>query len=295
MVEIIERQNGVIRTNTKIVSIDHEKRLLSTETGKIYGYRRLIWAVDMKSLYRTVNLNSVKDDRIKQAIHKRHQAISDKSGNDSVLTVYAAVDINKSYFAKIATEHFFYTPSSTGQSVAGPIPTDKDRQTIEKWLQKFFALTTYEISIPVLRDSRLAPDGKTGLVVSVLFDYRLTKHIEGAGWYDDFKALCEECVINTLNTTIYPGIKEAILHQFSSTPLSIARITGNSEGAITGWSFKNDPMPAEYRLPKIFKATQTPIPGIVQAGQWTYSPSGLPISILTGKLASDRVIKEIKA
>ena len=36
------------------------------------------------------------------------------------------------------------------------------------------------------------------------------------------------------------------------------------------------------------------VPDIVQAGQWTYSPSGLPISILTGKLAADRVMKEIK-
>ena len=30
-----------------------------------------------------------------------------------------------------------------------------------------------------------------------------------------------------------------------------------------------------------------------QAGQWTYSPSGLPIAILTGKLAADQVTKEL--
>ena len=40
-------------------------------------------------------------------------------------------------------------------------------------------------------------------------------------------------------------------------------------------------------------AIKTPIPGVFQAGQWTYSPAGLPISILTGKLAADRVIKEL--
>jgi hypothetical protein len=52
-------------------------------------------------------------------------------------------------------------------------------------------------------------------------------------------------------------------------------------------------MPAENRLPKIMNAIKTPIPGVFQAGQWTYSPAGLPISILTGKLAADRVVKEL--
>jgi hypothetical protein len=52
-------------------------------------------------------------------------------------------------------------------------------------------------------------------------------------------------------------------------------------------------MPAESRLPKILNAVKTPVPGVFQAGQWTYSPAGLPISILTGKLAADRVIKEL--
>jgi len=35
------------------------------------------------------------------------------------------------------------------------------------------------------------------------------------------------------------------------------------------------------------------IPGVYQAGQWTYSPSGLPVSILTGKIAADRVSKAL--
>jgi phytoene dehydrogenase-like protein len=71
-------------------------------------------------------------------------------------------------------------------------------------------------------------------------------------------------------------------------------VAGNAEGAITGWSFTNHPMPAESRLPKIMSSIATPVPGVYQAGQWTYSPAGLPISILTGKLAADRVIKELK-
>jgi phytoene dehydrogenase-like protein len=132
------------------------------------------------------------------------------------------------------------------------------------------------------------------LVVSVLFDYQLTRHIQEVGWYDDFKALCENYVVNTLNNSIYPGIREAILQRFSSTPLTMEKLAGNADGAITGWAFSNHPMPAESRLPRIMNAITTPIPGIYQAGQWTYSPAGLPISIITGKLAADRVSKELR-
>ena len=113
-------------------------------------------------------------------------------GNDSVYTLFLAVDLDKSYFASKASEHFFYTPSRSGQSLAGPIPISAGQGEIEKWLEKFFALTTYEISIPVMRDDSLAPEGKTGLIISVLFDYQLTRQVEQMGWYEDFKGLCEK-------------------------------------------------------------------------------------------------------
>jgi hypothetical protein len=46
-------------------------------------------------------------------------------------------------------------------------------------------------------------------------------------------------------------------------------------------------------MPKIARSVLTQIPDTFQAGQWTYSPSGLPVSILTGKLAADRVVRAL--
>jgi phytoene dehydrogenase-like protein len=293
MVTFIESHQGRIITNTEIMKVDPQKRLVTDTQGNTHQYRRLIWAADLKSFYRFIDPQDIADEKVKKAIVERRAVIADKSGNDSVFTMYLEVDLDKSYFASKASEHFFYTPSRAGQSQAGPIPINAERSVIEKWLKEYFSLTTYEISIPVMRDSSLAPPGKTGLIVSVLFDYKLTKYIEEMGWYEDFKAFCEECILSTLDTSIYPGIQQAVLQRFSSTPLTMAKVAGNSEGAITGWAFSNHPMPAENRLPKIMNAIKTPLPGVFQAGQWTYSPAGLPISILTGKLAADRVIKEL--
>jgi phytoene dehydrogenase-like protein len=290
----IRQHGGEIKTNTAITNIDPARKTVTDAEGNTYAYRQLIWAADLKTLYRELDLSGLADGKLKATIEERASAIEDKRGNDSILTVYLAVDLPPSTFSEIASEHVFYTPSRTGQSAAGPLPLGEDKAAVKAWLADFFALTTYEIGIPALRDPSLAPDGQTGLIVSVLFDYRLAKQIREDGWYDNFKELAETSFIRTLNDSLYPGLADAVLQRFSATPLTIEQFSGNSEGAITGWSFTNDPMPAEHRLPKIYSATKTPIPGVLQAGQWTYSPSGLPISILTGKLAADSAIKQLK-
>ena len=293
IVAFIESHRGTIRTGTEIVSIDPEKHLVTDAGGETSGYRRMIWAADQKAFYRMIEPGKIPSSQVREAVSERRTMIEDKVGNDSIFTLFLGLDLDKSYFAERASEHFFYTPKRTGQTAAGPIPRSGDRESVENWLEKYFALTTYEISCPVMRDASLAPAGKTGLIVSVLFDYRLTKHIQDTGWYEEFKIFCEERILNTLNASIYPGIKDAILQRFSSTPLTMARYAGTTDGAIVGWAFTNRPMPAENRLPRILNAIKTPVPDIVQAGQWTYSPAGLPISILTGKLAADHVSKAL--
>lgn len=295
LVAFIREHGGTIQTGTEIVSLDPDRQTLKTADGTEHAYRRLIWAADQKALYRSIDTGQISDPGVRNSILERRDLIADKVGNDSVLTLYLAVDLDKSYFERICTEHFFYTAFPEGQSAAGPLPTGReDRPFIEQWLKKFFALTTYEISIPVLRDPAMAPAGKTGLVISVLFDYRLTRSIREMGWYEDFKKFCEECMLDTLQGSIYPGIRDAILQQFSSTPLSMEHYASTTDGAIVGWAFTNHPQPAESRLPKILNAVRTPIPAVLQAGQWTYSPAGLPIALITGKLAADQASKELK-
>ncbi len=293
LVTYIEDRQGEIKTATEINSVNPVGKTITDSQGVVYEYEELIWAADLKTLYRVINLDDIPDRQLRQNITNRQEELQDKTGNDSIFSLYLGLNLPKENFSSIATEHFFYTPSKVGQSEAGPIPTTADRATVENWLDKYFALTTYEISCPVLRDPTLAPANKTGLIVSVLFDYELTKSIERAGWYEEFKSYCESRMIQTLDASIYPGIAAAVIHQFSSTPLTIEKFSGNFQGAITGWALNNKPIPAESRIPKIMNAVQTKIPGIYQAGQWTYSPSGLPISLLTGKIAADQVIKDL--
>ena len=294
LVDLIVEHQGEIRNNTKIVEIDTEKKSVTDNQGGVYSYRRLIWAADSRTLYRLSNPEKLNDSKAREATLAMKQLVADKKGNDSIYTMFLGVDLDKDYFANKTTPHLFYTPSRAGHSGAGPLPLGQEREAIEKWLEGYLNLTTYEISIPVLRDSTMAPEGKTGLIISVLFDHALTKQIEEQGWYEAFKGIAEQKMLTVLNASIFPGIKDHVHHVFSATPLTLANLTGNHEGAITGWSFTNRPVPAESRLPKIMNAIKTPLPGVYQCGQWTYSPSGLPISLITGKIAADRVIKDLK-
>jgi phytoene dehydrogenase-like protein len=169
----------------------------------------------------------------------------------------------------------------------------KSKAEILDWLEKYIQLNTYEISIPVLRDSSLAPEGQTGLMISCLFDYDVMNNIEKAGWYDEFKKTIEARIIDIMSQTIYKNFGEDILFKFSSTPLTINKLSGSSEGAITGWSFETKP-PVVNTLQNIPKSVLTPVPNVYQAGQWAYSPAGVPIAMLTGWYATQQIMKQSK-
>jgi len=294
MVDTILAQGGEIRTGKTVTAIDLESHVIETASGETLSYRCLVWAADQKTLYKIVDKNSVSNRETLQAIHEKQALLEYKSGNDSVLTLYLMVDEDPDYFKTISHGHFFYTPSRKGLSEAGDMPHEGTHEQVFGWLEKFYALTTYEISIPALRNPKLAPPGKTGLIVSTLFDYGLTRHIDKQGWTDDFKAHLTEQMIRVLNDSVYPGLASSVMDSFIATPLTLEQRSGATEGAITGWAFTNEIMPAENRLIKIANSVKTPLPGVFQAGQWTYSPSGFPIALITGKLAADAILKRLK-
>jgi phytoene dehydrogenase-like protein len=215
--------------------------------------------------------------------------------------LFIAVNRPPSYFQQNGGEHLFYTPSkqglgeTNGQERLSLIDhfDEKSKNEILDWLGKYIRLNTYEISVPVLRDASMAPEGQTGLMISCLFDYDVMAKVEKAGWYDEFKKTMEDQIIDILSKTLYKNIDKDILFKFSSTPLTINKVSGSSEGAITGWSFESEP-PVINQLKDIPKSVFTPIANVYQAGQWAYSPSGVPIAMLTGWYAAQDIIKRSK-
>lgn len=283
----IKEHGGEIRTLIEVTSVDAARHELSLADGSRLSYKKLIWAADQSAFYNLTQSDSPKFLRQKKLVESSH-------GADSILTLFIGLDQSKEYIASHSGAHAFYTPETIGLDSL-PDWTELPEAAFSEnalwdWLSRYLELSTYEISCPVLRDPQLAPVGQSGLVVSALVDYGLTRQFESQGQYEAFKDFCSEKIIDVLEQ-LYPGLRAAIKFTICATPTSIERINRSKEGAITGWAFTNPKMPAEMSMLKISKSVRTPLPDIFQCGQWVFSPSGIPTCILTGKLAADQVSK----
>jgi phytoene dehydrogenase-like protein len=300
MVEFIQRHNGDIVNGQEVISIDAHKRKICVKEGQKYTYDQLVWAADLNMLYNCLDANQWPISPLKQIVQQKQVFLSTKKGADSVLSLYIIVNQPPEVFQPISGPHAFYTPSPQGLvgiSLSALMNKNNcftnEQDKIFHWLETFVKQNTLEISIPALRDPSLSPPGETALIVSLLFDYQLTKHIADLGLYELFKKKITEMMVRNLNNYFH-NLSSHIIKTVITTPLTIANRTNNTEGSLTGWSFTNQPFPAEYRFLKVSQSVFTPIDTIKQAGQWTFNPAGVPVSILTGKLAADAVIKDLK-
>ena len=288
---------GELKPETKIIEVQSDNKLVIDQNNLSYKYANLIWANDLKSLYRITSAEGLSPE-IKLKFEETKSSMLQGRGTDSVFSLFLEVDEPLESFRKIAHGHFFYTPSKIGLGETHREELNKllsdfgniKKEEILAWLDKFTKLNTYEISIPGLKDPDLVPHGQTGMIISFLAEYDLFNEIRKAGWLDEFTVEIENRMINVLSDSIYPMLKNKIIARFSFTPLNIENRVGSSEGAIVGWAFQKK-MPVVNKIQISDRSVFTPIPSIYQAGQWAYSPAGVPMSILTGKLAADKVLR----
>ena len=288
---------GELKTKTKITGVFPAEHSVKDDQNLSYIYKNLIWAADLKTLYRIAETETL-SPAIKATIEETRVKILRNRGGDSVFTMFLEVDEPLESFGKIAHGHFFYTPLKQGLGETHREELNDllnnfaqvGKEEILNWLDKFTRLNTYEISIPGLKDPILVPPGKTGVIISLLAEYDLFKQINEAGWLDEFIKELEDRVLKVISDSVYPLLKDKVIARFSFTPLSIESRVGSSEGGITGWEFQES-MPVINKIQIADRSVLTPIPSVYQAGQWVYSPAGVPMSILTGKIAADKVLK----
>ena len=298
--EKVLSEGGEIKLNTQITEIVPSKKIVIDSEGNNYNYDHLIWSADLKTFYRQINTLGL-DKKITKNLNSQSQKVLSAKAAESVFIMFVAVDRPTTYFKNISGEHMFYTPSRKGLGYTNREAKQKlldnfnnlSKEEIFQWLENFCNLNTYEVSLPALRDSTLAPKGKTGLMISCLFDYEITEKINEAGWGEEFKETMENCIIKIFSQSIFEKLEEDVIFKLSTTPLTINKITGNSEGAIVGWSFETK-APVFNKLKDISKSVITPFPDIYQASQWAYAPAGVPIAMLTGWHATQKIIKKTK-
>ena len=287
--------------NTDITHVDTGRKILTDQNGQTYQYDKLIWAADLKQLYRIIGTDRLPSKSL-PAITKEQSRVLESKGAESVFTVFMAVDQPPEQFGGISRPHFFYTPSrrGLGDLQRGDLKSmlanwaSVTREQVYTWLDSFCRLNTYEISVPVLSDPAAAPEGKTGVIASLLLEHELVRRIADDGWYDEFEAAIENKIVDVLEDSVYPALREHLIFKFSAGPLAIEKRVRSSEGAIVGWSFEQR-LPIDAGILSMKDSVRTALPDVLKVGQWAASPAGIPTCILTAKLAADLVYKEMSA
>ncbi len=320
--EFNRSRGSEIRLGACVVSVDPHGQTVRDGQGNEYGYRTLLWAADLKTLYRSIDPDRILPARLKRRFTEKQAQLAKHRGGDSVFTLFLGVDLPPAFFAAKSHGHLFYTPDRRGlngihtseldamllslkKQIEGPFdggetaPSDalalaERKALVYSWLRRFCAYTSYEISIPALRIPLMAPENQTGLIVSVLFEHELCRLLQVDGWFEEFKSALEDEILTVIDRTLYPGLSAHVIDRFSSSPLTIERTVGSSNGAITGWAFTGGKLPAVQKIQQSTRSVHTPIPRVFQAGQWSYSPAGVPIAVLTGKIASTAMLKALR-
>jgi hypothetical protein len=78
---------------------------------------------------------------------------------------------------------------------------------------------------------------------------------------------------------------------FAATQRTKASLTANTQGAIMGWSYRRRRGPPRGDFLQMRHSVLTPVPRLLIAGHWSFSPGGSPVAVLTGKLAAEHVLK----
>lgn len=297
LVDAIRQRGGEVRVDAQVVKVDPVAKLITDAAGNACHYDKMIWTGDLKALYAMCDSAGM-GEKESTSFAQRKDKLLKRKGAESVFSVFLGADLPPEFFGKTATGHVFYTPDRRGlgqihiaelKALLGRWDAVQEDE-VHEWLGRFCRYNTFEISIPVLRDPDAAPPGKTGVIISALFDFELTRRIRESGWYDAFKRRVEDEFIEAISSSIYPGLKDKVLFRFSFSPLSIHERAGSSEGSIVGWSFEEE-IPVVTSMFRMADSVKTALPDVYAAGKWVYSPAGGPTAIMTGRIAARKCLK----
>lgn len=101
--------------------------------------------------------------------------------------------------------------------------------------------------------------------------------------YREIKEATEAVVLDRLAARFGSGFRGAVLHSWSSTPLTFARYTNSPGGSYMGFSIRS----GEYGR---FFTQGSPVPGLTFAGQWVFPGFGVAGAAASGYYATKALL-----
>ena len=204
--------------------------------------------------------------------------------SESIFTIFLGVDIAANDLPTMGCHHVYLFPDYRGSDLVKSIEDET-----------LYTRTPVEISIPSLHHPSMAPEGKTSIILQswALMDYAdewRSSNGKRTAKYKIFKENVASQIIKNAEMII-PGLTEKILFKSISTPLTCERYTLNSGGATAGWTY--NPRLAFNSGAKGMKGYKTPVKNLFLVGHWTMSPGGVPAGLISGKMVSKQILKNL--
>jgi phytoene dehydrogenase-like protein len=195
------------------------------------------------------------------------QALQDKISRAAVsegfFAVYLGLDISNEKLGKyMKVPHVFPFDAKPGYDIYNSEDTE------------FFSKTPVSLFSPSMLNPKLAPVGKSSLMLQSMVPYHWMNNWGGGEKevYKQLKGKAMEDMIDSASRLI-PGLKECIEFKDAATPLTYERFTQNTDGASSAWSWN----PKK----KFYKDTmsvniETPVKNLYIGSCWAMQVGGVP-------------------
>lgn len=194
------------------------------------------------------------------------EKVSSSAVSEGITAIYLGLSLsNEELLIKLGRQYVLCDDSSSDTD----IQDTNDEKYFEKAGFSIFALST--------KDPRLAPQGKSSVMIEIGAPYRWMNNWGGddRSVYIKLKNQVLETVITKLND-IFPGIKEAIEFKDIGTPRTFERYTKNTDGATSAWSWN-----PKKKFHKSILGTyiDTPVKRLYVGSCWATQIGGVPGAI----------------
>lgn len=204
------------------------------------------------------------------------EKISRAAVSEGVCTVYLGLDMTVAALSKhMQCAHVFACDYQPGYDIYNA--TDGE----------FFRKTAVSLYSPAMLNPRLAPPGKSSLMLQATVPHRWMNNWGGGDKeaYRQLKEKALEAMIDSASRVI-PGLRDYIAYKDAATPLTYARYTYNTDGATSAWSWN----PRKKFYDTAYSVhVETPVKNLFIGSCWAMQIGGVPGALAAAYQCADKI------
>lgn len=263
---------GVLKLKSPVDRIltDRGRAIGVASQGKEYRADYVISACDYKKTFlRYLDDRTLLDPAVLEKIERA--AVS-----EGIFAVYLGLNMTNETLRKhLQIPHVVYYDETPGADI---------RQSDD---ENFFEKRSVTLYSPSLINGKLAPEGKSSLMIQAVAPFRWMNNWGGGdkNRYRDLKARVKETLISKASALV-PDLTPHIDFEEAATPLTFERYTGNTDGATSAWSW--NPAKKFYGNIMTVKVT-TPVKNLLIGSCWSSQIGGIPGAINAAKKCARKI------